>query len=350
MKAFFKTKTVVGLSIGISELALMAFDNSRKKTRIVGYSSLKLDPAKAIASFEQPDSYLNEQFLSLKNQVVGKIDSNYAFVTIPTANTFSRTLQLPTSVKKDLDNAIDLEIEQYIPIPRQMLVASHEIIRQDNDTLDISFSAAPIEIINRTLDLSRLIGLEPISIEPSMNSIARLLINAENGSLVTLIIDIESNHTDLAILDQVVRVSSSIEIGGDNFTTAISQALHISVEKANQLKLLSGLSKSPYQEAISKALQPSLRQITDEIRKIIRYNRDRLNGQNVEQVLVVGLGSNLAGLSDFFINELRLPVRLANPWRDFDFGKLIHPSRAALATYLPAAGTAWLKAKEVIYD
>lgn len=351
MKTFFKIKNTVGLSISMDDLTLMVFETGRSKPKIIAYSSLKLDPVKAKESLEHDDGYLEDQLRTLiDTNLVGKFDPDYVFVSIPTTSTFSRTLQLPVKIKNDLDNAIDLEVEQYIPVPRSMLGIDYEIISQDDEMINVSLSAAPTSIIERVVTITRSAGLEPIMIEPGMNSIARLLINTEKGDLNTLIIDMELNHTDMAILDKVVRVSSSIEIGARHFTQAISKSLDITPEKAQQLKILSGFGKGDSQKKLTDAMMPNMERILNEVEKIIRYNTDRLNGSSIEQVLVVGNGSNIAGLSDFLTNELRLPVRIANPWQNFDFGKLPRPNRASIARYLTVAGVAWLKHKEVIHD
>lgn len=351
MKSFFRTKNTVGISIGVNDLTLMAFETGRSKPKILAYASLKIDQVKAKSSLENEDGYLESQIKTLlTNNLVGKFDSDYIMVSIPTMSTFSRTLQLPIKVKNDLDNAVDLEVEQYIPVPRSSLGVSYEIISQDNENLNVSLSAAPIGILNRVIQTVRSVGLEPILIEPSMNSVARLLIHTEKGDLNTLIIDMEMNYTDIAILDKIVRVSSSIEVGARDFTQAISRQLQIPPEKAQQFKVLNGFSKSDQQEAITAALEPLMDKILNEINKIVRYNSERLNGKDVEQVIVVGNGSNIAGLSEFLTNRLQLPVRIANPWQDFNFGKLPHPNRIAISRYLTVAGVAWLNTKEIIHD
>lgn len=351
MKSFFKIKNTVGLNIGVNDLTLMAFESGRNKPKILAYSSLKLDSAKAKTSLENQDGYLEEQLRTLLTKnLVGKFDANYIFVTIPTINTFSRTLQLPIKIKNDLANAIDLEVEQYIPVPRAALGISYEIINQDAENLNVSLSAAPTVILDRVIQIARSVDLEPILIEPSMNSIARLIINTEKGNLNTLIIDMEVSYTDIAILDKVVRVSSSIETGARHFTQAISTHLDVPPEKAQQLKVLSGFSKGNLQDKLTEALRPPMDNILTEVNKIVRYNTDRLGGQSIEQVIVVGNGSNIAGLSDFLTNELRLPVRIANPWQDFNFGKLPRPNRVAISRYLTVAGVAWLDPKEVLND
>lgn len=351
MRAFFKTKTTVGISVGINDLSLMVFDKSRRRTRVVGYSAVRLDPERAKTSLENSDGYLEERMHELVNaSLTGKIDSSYAFVSIPTTKTFSRTLQLPVSVKKDLNNVIDLEVEQYIPVPKNLLNISYEVINQDAENINVILSASPTVIIDRVVGACRSVGLEPIVVEPSMNSIARLLINTEKGNLNTLIIDMEVNYTDIAVLDKVIKVNNTIEVGGNDFTTAISQHMSIPLEKAHQLKLLSGFSKSEHQAAITEALQPQMDLILTEIQKIQRYNAERLNGEALDQVLVVGISSNIAGLSDYLTNKLNMPVRIASPWHVFNFGRLPKPKKTSISKFLTVAGAAFLNHKEIAND
>lgn len=349
MKSFFKAKHLLGLNVGTNDLTLMAFETKRHKPRVVGYATVKLDPIKAKNSIENADGYLEDQLKNLLSQkTANKLDANYVFVSIPTVNTFSRTIQLPDKIKSDLNNAIDLEVEQYIPVPRNMLTVSHEIISHNDETINVSLTAAPNGIIERVIQVCRSANIEPVLIEPSMNSLARLLINTEKGDLTTLIIDIEVDYTDIAILEKVVKVSSSIEIGGSDFTQALSDKLNISLDKAKQLKILSGFSKGPQQDDITNALRPLVGRILNEVNKIVRYNKERLDGQDIDQILIVGNGSNILGLSDFLTNELQLPVRIANPWSDFNFGKLDKPSRSTISRFLTTAGMAWLNLGEVI--
>ncbi|MDO4870482.1 MAG: pilus assembly protein PilM [Candidatus Saccharibacteria bacterium] len=351
MKAFFKTKNIVGISVGINDLSMMVFDRSRRRTRVAGYSAVRLDPERAKTSLENADGYLEERMQELAQAgLTGRIDSNYAFVSIPTTKTFSRTLQLPVSIKKDLNSVIDLEVEQYIPVPKNLLNISYDVINQDEENINIILSASPTAIIDRITDATRSIGLEPILVEPSMNSIARLLINSEKGNLNTLIIDMEVNYTDIAVLDKVIKVNNTIEIGGNDFTTAISRYMSIPLEKAHQLKLLSGFSKSQYQKDITDALQPLMDTILAEVQKMQRYNTERLGGQPIDQILVVGISSNIAGLSDYLTNKLNLPVRIASPWHDFNFGRLPKPKKTSISKFLTVAGASFLNYKEVIND
>jgi type IV pilus assembly protein PilM len=192
-------------------------------------------------------------------------------------------------------------------------------------------------------------GLRPIMIEPGINAVARVLETTEEGHLPTLIVDIGPASTDIAVLDRgAIRVSGGLGIGGNTFTLDIAKKLNVALENAHQLKVLNGLNAGPRQAKITNALQPSLQRILTEVRKVIRYYNERLNDdRKLEQVLVVGGGSNVPGIGDYFTNELVMPARVASPWQKLDFGKLPQPSKQFRPRYITVAGLASVDQKEI---
>lgn len=320
-----------------------------KSFQVLGYATLDLPHDKVTTSLENPDSFLESQLVEmLDKKLVGNIYSHYVSISIPSAQTFTRAVQLPKDIEKDLDAAIDLEVEQYIPLPKDMLTLDWEIISRTNKNIELSLCAAPKGVIERTIAIAKSVGLEPILIEPSMNSISRLLWHSEQGYLRTLILDIGLNNTDIAIFDKTIRATSNINIGGNNFTFDISDKLGIPIEKAHQFKLLKGFNKSPEQSKIKQALEPSMNSIVQEIKKILRYNEERLKSQPVEQIIITGIGSNLAGIGDYFTDALYIPVRIANPWQNIDFKHIERPKRILISRYLTVAGAAIVNPNEVV--
>ncbi len=350
MKSFFKSNQIVGINFGINDLTLMAFGPQKSKAKVEAFSAIKLDSSRTKSSLETEDGYLEEQMAKLIKAKQGKINSNYSCISVPSGKTFSKTVQIPLEAEKEIDQLIDLEIEQYIPIPKDLLIYDYQIINQVNDKINIILSAIPRQTVDRVISASRSVGLEPILIEPSMNSIARLLTAYEEANINTLIIDIGIDYTDIAILNKVIRITNSVPFGGNYFTEIISRELNISIEKAHQLKVLKGFTKSPQQKEITQALEKALKLIITEIKKMIRYNNNRLGGEPIEQILVMGISSNIAGLGDWLTNQLMMPVRIANPWKNFDFRNVDHPNKNTIARYLTVAGMANLKSEEVIND
>ena len=321
-----------------------------KKWLVLGYGSVDLDPSKVQKSLESDDAYLAENIRSLlADKLVGQLPSDHVVIGVPTSRTFSRTFTVPAKAESTLSDAVEIEVDQYIPIPMSSLYVDYAVIERTKEQLTIIMSAVPRILIDSCLAAVKSAGLTPIMIEPGINSVARVLESTEEGHLPTLIVDIGPASTDIAVFDGgAIRVSGGLGIGGNTFTLDIAKKLGVALENAHQLKVLNGLSAGPRQAKITTALQPSLQRILAEVRKVIRYYNERLNDdRKLEQVIIVGGGSNVPGIGDYFTNELVMPARVASPWQKLDFGTLPQPSKQFRPRYITVAGLASIDQAEI---
>jgi type IV pilus assembly protein PilM len=212
-------------------------------------------------------------------------------------------------------------------------------------------AAVPQNLVDSCVTAVKASGLNPVMVEPSINAVARVLMSTEEGHLSTLIVDVGPASTDIAVLDGgVIRVTGSVGIGGNTFTLDIASKLGATLENAHQLKVINGLSPGPRQAKITSALKPSLERIVSEVRKVIRYYNERLNEERrIEQVLIVGGGSNVPGIGEYFTNALVMPARVASPWQKLDFRGLQEPNKQFRPRYITAAGLAII-GREEVYD
>lgn len=348
-KLFYKDKPLIGLDISQTGIKVMALDP--KKWLVLGYGSLDLDPVKVQASLESTDdSYLTDNIaLLLQKNIVGTLSSDHVVVGLPTARTYSRTFKIPASEEKNLANAVEVEVDQYIPVPLSSLYVDYEIIERTKQEVTVVMSAVPSKLVDNCIRAVRAANLTPIVAEPSINAVARVIRSTEEGHLSTLIVDIGPASTDVAVLDRgVIRVSGGVGIGGNTFTLDIAKKLNVALENAHQLKVLNGLNPGPRQAKITAALHPSLMRIATEVRKVIRYYNERLNeNHKIEQVLIVGGGANVPGIGEFFTNELVMAVRVASPWQKLDFGQLREPNKQFRPRYIAVAGLASVQNEEV---
>ncbi len=345
---FYKDKPVIGLDISQTGVKVMAIDP--KRWLVLGYGSIDLDPAKVQKSLESDDHYLSENISSLlRGKIVGELPSSHTVIGVPTAKSFSRTFTVPLSAEKNLADAVEIEVDQYIPVPMSSLYVDYEVIERNKEQLTVIMSAVPKVLVDSCLKAARSAGLRPISVEPSINAVARVIETAEEGHLPTLVVDIGPASTDIAVFDGgVIRVSGGVGVGGNTFTLEIAKKLGVALENAHQLKVLNGLSAGPRQAKIVSALEPSLQRIASEIRKVLRYYTERLNvNYKIEQVLIVGGGSSVPGIGDYFTNELVMPARVASPWQKLDFGKLPQPNKQFRPRYITVAGLASVEPKEI---
>lgn len=347
-KLFYKDKPITGLDISTTGVKFMSIDP--KKSTVVGYGTLDLEPLKVKDSLEKGDPYLTENIKTLlKEKIVGEIASRRVIVGIPTARSYSRTFILPISAEKNIEDAITLEADQYIPIASDMLYIDSEVIERNKKEVTVLMSAVAKTIINNVITSVQNAGLEVGMIEPSISAVGRVLMSTEEGSLPTVIVDIGPASTDIAILDGgVIRVTSSLAIGGNTFTLDIAKKMGVALENAHQLKVLNGLNAGPRQQKITAALKPSLDRIVAESRKVMRYYQERIaTTRKLEQLLIVGSGSNVPGIGDYFTNELVMAARVASPWQTLDFGKLQEPPKQFRPRYISVAGLASVKPEAI---
>lgn len=346
-KYFYKDEPVIGLDISQTSLKVMAINP--KKMTVTGYGSLDVDPSKLQQSLDGDGSYLTEQLkILLETKVVGKLPSSHSVLSLPTSRTYTRSLTLPADVKGSLIDAIRLEADQYIPVSADQLYIDYEITSRTNDSINAYMCAAPQHIIDTCIAAARKAGLKVVMIEPSMNAVARLLKISEQGELPTIIVDIGAANCDVAILDKTIKVTGGTAVGGNTFTLAISNALEIDLEHAHQLKVLNGLNSGPEQKKIKASVEPELKKITQEVKKVMRYYEERVtDAHKIEQVLIIGGGSNLPGIGDYFTETLMLASRVASPWQVLNFSKLPQPARQFKPRYISVAGLASVNAKEI---
>lgn len=346
---FYKNKPVVGLDVGKTSMRIMAID--KNKMIVHGYGSISLDPQKSDNDAGDNTEYLASRLNELlHNHIIGKIDSNRVALGVPTNRTFSRTFSLPLKEEKNIREAVNLEAEQYIPVSLDSLYLDYQIISRNKEDLTVLMCAAPKKLIDTMLAMANQCNLEVSLIEPDANSIARLIQRTDEGNLPTIIVDIGLATTDVVIFNLDVRVTGGLNVGGHTLTLDLAKKMNIPVETAHQFKVLNGLNTGPRQARITEALRPSLLKMTNEVKKVMRYYTDRFPSEKkIEQVLIVGGGSNLPGIGEFFTNELVMPARVASPWQSLDFGKLEQPAKQLRAQFVSVAGLALIRSED-IYD
>lgn len=344
---FYRNKPIIGLDINKTSIRVVSID--RSKMLVHGYGSVNLDPSNMTDDLENSQDYLTQKLRELfSEKIVGKLESSRAVLGVPAARTFARTFSLPIDRESSLNDAVNLEVEQYVPMPLENLYVDHQIIRRDKKELVVLMCAVPKWLNDSLLGAVGAVDVEVAMIEPSVNAVARLLDYTKEGGMPTVIVDIGPANTDIAIFDTAIRVTGGLNIGGNTLTLEMAKRMNIPLETAHQLKVLNGLSAGPRQSKIIDSLSPSLNRIANEIKKVIRFYTDRFpNEAKLEQVLIVGSGSNVPGMGEFFTNSLIMPARVASPWQSLSFDSLNPPSKQLRPRFMTAAGLALVDPQEI---
>jgi type IV pilus assembly protein PilM len=350
-KMFYKDRPLFGLDIGSNSVKAMQLSIDGKKATITGYGAIRFkNPVienGVITNFEELAKSMVELF---EKNINGKITTHRVAATIPASAAYSRVVSLPLTLnKKDLVEAIRFEAEQYIPLPSEELYMDYEVTGLGPENREVLVVAVPKKIIDSYMKLFEIVGLEVAAIETTISAASRLVGFTEGaGKTPSILIDLGSISVDLSIYDKFLVVTGTVPGGGDSFTDSIAERLNVTKAEANTIKYKYGLGISKKQSEIREALAPQLDLLMKEIRRVMRYYEERTEGKSkIGQIITMGGGANMPGLSDYLTDNLRLPTRMANFWGTFNLHKLEMPPEGERSLYVTVAGAALMRPKEI---
>jgi type IV pilus assembly protein PilM len=347
---FYQDKPLFGLDIGFSSLKVMQIEPHGHGQRVTGYGVIPFEPdaINEAGAIVDPEKMAKSALDLFKHHLVGDINTRRVAIAVPAARTFTRTVTLPPLATKDIAEALRLETEQYVPVPIDELYHDHTVINRNEKGVELISVAIPKKVVDSYLRFTELLGLEVVAIDTTIGSAGRLFVQAEQSDVPTVLIDLGSLSSDITIFDKTLIVTGTVPGGGDSFTNAIAQKLNVTKEEAHVIKTKYGLGLSKKQREITDALFPILDQMLKEIRRMIRYYEERTGTERkIDQVVTMGGGANIPGLSEHMTNLLRLPVRLCDPWQHLDLHGLRPPNTVEKSMYVTVAGLSLINPKEI---
>jgi type IV pilus assembly protein PilM len=353
---FYHEKPLFGLDIGHGSIKAMQLAEDPAKAgaknyrpKVIGYGFTTFDTAaQADGVIVQPETIAKATYELFRHHLIGDITTRRVALAIPAYRTFTRSMSLPKLKANELAEAVNLEAEQYISTPLEELYLDYEVTRQTADKTELFVVAVPKNIVDSYLELAQILGLETVLIEPTLSSTARLFSLDDRTNIATLIIDFGSLSSDISIFDRHVMVTGTVQSGGYSFTNSIKKTLGVSLQEAAAIKSRYGLGVSKKQADIKRAIEPSLQEIVKEIRRMLRYYEERYGSSRpVEQIITLGGGANMPGLSDYLTNAMRIPVRHTDPWQYLNYKGFQPPAGADKPMYATVAGLSLAHSKEV---
>lgn len=350
-KLTYIDKPVFGFDIGRSSIKIMQISSVKNKSVVSGYGNTSFDPKivekGVIVDFDAMAKTTHELFTK---QFVGTLTTKRVAFAIPNEYSFSRVLVLPKMSRSELHSAVMSEATRTIPAKNEDLYIDYQIGSDlDGEMQEIQLVATPREIVDSYMVLAEALGLEVAAVETNIAAVSRIVTHAEGDDIITMIIDLGSTAADLSIYDGVtVRITGTADCGSEDITNLISKKLGVSISQAHTIKTRYGIEPSKKQQEILEAIKPELDKLVGEIRKMIRYYSERsAEGATLGQIIVLGGGANLPGLSTYITDQVRIPSRLCDPWQNINFLGLQSPHQLETTIYTTAAGLSLITEEEL---
>ncbi len=295
----------------------------------------------------------NQKFVTFLSDIKKKFNLKYVRVSIPESQIYSFTLSLDVVVSNDIRSAIEIVIEDNIPLKTIETIFDYHILSTTDDTILVQVVAISEVVSRMYFEAFMSSGMVPVSFELEGQAIARAVIKP-NDNKSYMVVDFGANRTEITILTKGSAIyTATLDFGGKNFTKTIAKELNISEEEAIKIKKDQGLNLSSGDKTLFNAMSKDLNILTEEINKRYIYWHEKKsqieNFDQIETIYLCGGHSNLLGLDDYLKNSLKLNVVQVNPWINcLSFEDAIPGmSREMSMSYVTAIG---LALADYIYD
>jgi len=252
---------------------------------------------------------------------LGGFGTREAVVTINASGAVIRDIDMPNAKPKELDEMIRNELVQTYHILPTDIVQYKPVdkVIGDDGTALTRYRATAIdqEIVDDYRSILVSAKLKPVAMDVNVNAVEKLL-NREivvndkilNGN-ATMLIDFGDTLTTIYIVSQGKPVfHRHLNAGCGEIERYIYDETFTPEKEIRKLKE-EGFNFFGEDETAIKyfnILRPFFYNFTDEIRKIIGFYTSRANSGNVEQILLFGGGSNMAGLAEYCESNFNVPA------------------------------------------
>lgn len=258
------------------------------------------------------------EVVAVLKAAAAEFKSQHAIASLPEELGFTFLLSLPILPPAELRGAIELQLEEHIPLPAGGVVFDYEIVRKVGEQVRLVVTAFPREVVQAYVDVFAAAGLILVALEAETRAITRALCQTE-GSRATLVVDLGKTHTSLIVAVGTLSVLTSTvpELGGDFFTKMVMRNSGLSETEAESLKNLRGL-KEAGDSTMLGALVPALSALRDEIGKRIIYWNNQTETvwhgfPKIEKIILGGGQALMPGLVEYIADSLHLPTVVGVP-------------------------------------
>lgn len=339
----YKNKSVIGLDIGSSSIKAVQLKKQNNLVRLIGYGSIETPKDVVTEGVITDPKKLSEIIKKLiSDPKMGKFTAVRAASSLPETKIFTRIINLPDLSKRELDEAVMWEVDQYIPTPVNELYVDWQIVGEletkKEKNIEVMIVAAPRKIVDSYLETFNILGLELFSLEMGLGSVSRAMVSNKEKDEKIVIVDIGGDSTSIAIYDQTLRVTGSIPIGGSAFLNSLAG------KDSNTESLIQKCEKGDQKSCkiVNEAVDETLGSIPDEVTKLIKYYSDLKDKEknNVSRALICGGGASIPGLASALEKKIGIPVEVGNPWSNISIYPLKPIPKKEASRYTNAVGLA----------
>jgi type IV pilus assembly protein PilM len=280
------------------------------------YGVVDLQPGAVVnGSLEKPE-VLAEAIRSISKQT----NCQFVRMSLPEEHAYIFETSLKrTTAPKAIRSAIELKLEENVPLPPREAVFDYDIEEDDlNHThIRVVVTAYARSMVDKYFEACERAGVVPVAFEVEAEALARSVVPlSEEGA--QLVIDLGETRAGIGIVqNNALRYTSTIEVGSGEIFSRLQEA-DPALDEAAFKKILNSEGLSVKGVGYEHILI-TVSKIVDELQLRLQYWDNQITEKQkpkITKIILCGGGANIKGLARYCESVLGVSVELANVWQN----------------------------------
>jgi type IV pilus assembly protein PilM len=307
------------MDIGTSAVRIAEVTSGRGGASLVRFGQAAL-PEGAVVDGEIVDAGpVSETVAQLIKRT--KVRSKKATLGIANQRVVVRQVDLPYLDEKEFRASLKYQVADHIPMPTEdaeldFIVLEEYTTDAGDHMMRVLLIAAATDMVDSFVSSASAGGVSAAGIDLVPFAVARAVSSAARGETgiagSEAVVDVGAGVTNIFVHQngepRFVRI---LLVGGDDVTNALADALGVSGEEAEAVKL--DLGRGVGSDEAKTVLDRQVNDLVDEIRGSLDYYLSQEDSEPVASVVVTGGGSLTAGFVQRLEQTLKTQVRTATP-------------------------------------
>ncbi|NDG84582.1 MAG: hypothetical protein EBX52_06025 [Proteobacteria bacterium] len=256
---------------------------------------------------------------------VQKLKASYAATAIPDSDVLTFNLELPKMSERELGKVVPVEVGEVSNLPMEEHACDFVLSPVQPENHEVVSVKAYCVKKQRVLDCMKQLkdaGLKPDVVESELMAVTAML--DFNGYLnpgeVLMVVDLGEGHVSSGLIaDGALMLTKNHQVSMGNINASLRDRFGLSYEEA--AKWIEGFdfSKEPGETPESQWLDEEFTSVFKTIKSAIDFYRECPESYGrIDRILLVGGGSQIAGVARIHELVFKIPALVVNPFRNID--------------------------------
>lgn len=331
--------TCVGLSIGSSSIKVVELKKSGKNWKLLHFGVVQL-PDEVIVNREiQNQIAVADSIKTLISQI--KLKNKSVCTSLSGTSVIIKRMQLDVPNKKNLQDEVFWEAEQYLPFDISEVVMDYQVLSRPSDAkTDLILVAAKRTVLDAYMGCISDAGLKPTIVDTDFFALQTLFESnyQQKPTDAIAIVDIGASSLKLVVIFGGAPVfTKDSALGGRNLTVEIQKHLSLSFADAEALKTTPQPQGLP--QEVSDLMHIMSENFATEIKRALDFYNASSTGASVTSVFLTGGSAKIPGLLKTVEDIVGIPTQLVNPFNSISYDPAVF-TQDYVAAIAPVASVA----------